>query len=435
MVKRVFFICCLVSIPVEALAQAPLLWEVQEDLQGGVDISRAIALSGKTAIVVGNGGVPLDGPDESDLVIQALAKATGVVEWTDQTFLSVGIIEPLFVATRKNRAYVVGTLYEPNDVRSAFLVRAYDVPTGAFLWQNVWHAGQGIDVDHPTGIFASPTVVLVVGYSENATRDGLATVVRAYDPLNGDILWEDRAGSTGVDEVGWSIAANRNRVFVAGTISPTSDASLRDVFVRAYDAQSGNVVWEVTQQSVSATKLVLASGRLLVAGSSAENTYLAAFSAATGALIWQDTVPTSGFVADIAIGGSRVAAGINSGSQLIVRTYDLNTGVVEWEDRSAVQPGFFNRVSAVAINNNAVFAAGSSGQDFGNSEFLVRAFDARTGLTLWEDHSHPSPQTSAVDLALGKFRLFVAGRAVSSSTSDNFLIRTYDVRPSATATY
>ncbi len=435
MVKRVLFTCFLAWIPVAAFAQAPLLWEVQEDIDGGIDMARAITLSGKAAIVVGNGGVPLEGPDESDLVIQALGRTTGAIQWTDQAFLSVGAVEPLFVATRRNRAYVVGTLREPNDVRSAFLVRAYDVPTGAFLWQNVWHAGQGVDVDHPTGIFATPTVVLVVGYSENATRDGLAAVVRAYDPLTGNILWEDRAGSTGVDKLGRAIAANRNRVFVAGTVSPASDPTLRDLFVRAYDATSGNLVWEIGRQTVIPTKLLLASGRLLVAGSSAASTYLAAFSASTGALIWQDTVPANGIVADIAVGGSRVAAGINSGSQLIIRTHDLVTGVVEWEDRSATQPGFFNHVSAVAINNDAVFAAGSSGQDFGNSEFLVRAYATQSGLTLWEDRSHPSPQTVAVDLALGRFRLFVAGYTTSNSISTDFLIRAYDVRPGTTATH
>jgi len=435
MLKAAVFVCCLVGIPVAAFAQAPLLWELQEDINGGIDIARAITLSGKTAIVVGNGGVPLEGTDESDLVIQALGRATGAIQWTDQTFLSVGVIEPLFVTTRKNRAYVVGTLREPNDVRSAFLIRAYDVPTGVLLWENVWHAGQGVDVDHPTGIFATPTVVLLVGYSENATRDGLATVVRAYDPISGDILWEDRAGSTGVDEIGRAVAANRNRVFVAGSISPGSNPSLPDLFVRAYDARSGDVVWEVTRQSVTATKLVLAPQRVLIAGSSAASTYLAAFSAATGALIWQDTVPTNGIVADIAVGGSRVAAGINSGSQMVIRTYDLSTGVVEWASQSAAQPGFFKRVLAVAINNDAVFAAGTSGENFGNSDFLVQTYDTRSGLTLWEDHSHPSVQTAAVDLALGRFRVFVAGYATDGSTNRDFLVRAYDIRPSTAATH
>jgi len=431
MVKKIAVFCCLVWMPVHAFAQGPLLWEDQEDIAGGVDIVRAITLSGKAAIVVGNGGVPLEGADESDLVIEALGRATGAVRWMDQTYLSIGTVEPMFVATHKNHAYVVGTLRPQDDLRSAFLVRAYDVPTGVLLWENVWHAGQGIDTDHPTAILASPTSVLVVGYSENATRDGLATVVRAYHPESGDILWEDRAGRTGVDEIGRAVAANRNRVFIAGTISATT-SSLRDLFVRAYDASSGDVVWEVTQQSVTPTKLLLASGRLIVAGSAALNTFLATFSAATGALIWQDTVPTSGFVADVAVSGSRIAAGINSDSQSAVRVYDLSTGIVQWEDRAAIQPGSFNRVSAVAINNDAVFAAGSSGRVFGNSDFTVRAYDAGSGIVLWDDHSHSSPQSTAVDLALGKFRLFVAGYTSSSATSTDFLIRTYDLRPRTT---
>jgi outer membrane protein assembly factor BamB len=435
MVKIAVVVCCLVSAPVEAFAQAPLLWELQEDIKGGVDIAQAITLSGKTAVVVGNAGVPLEGTDESDLVIQALGRTTGAIQWSDQTFLSIGVIEPLFVATRQHRAYVVGTLREPNDVRSAFLLSAYDVRTGALLWQNVWHIGQGVDVDHPTGVFATPTLVLVVGYSENETRDGLATVVRAFDPLSGDIVWEDRVGSTGVDQLGRAIAANRNRVFVAGSIASASDPSPPDLFVRAHDARSGNVVWEITRPSVSVTKLVLASQRVLIAGSSALNTYLAAFSAATGALIWQDTVPTAGVVADIAVDGSRIAAGINSGSQLVIRSYDLGTGAVEWENISAAGPGLFNRVVAVAINREAVFATGTSGQVFGNSDFLVQAYDARSGLVLWEDHSHSSSQTAAVDLALGRSRLFVAGYTTDSSTLRDFLVRAYDIRPNTPATH
>ena len=72
--------------------------------------------------------------------------------------------------------------------------------------------------------------------------------------------------------------------------------------------------------------------------------------------------------------------------------------------------------------------AGLAGQDFGNSEFLVRAYDAHDGTLLWDDRSHPSSQTVAVDLQLGKFRLFVAGYAFDSATGLDFLIRGYDIR-------
>ena len=89
-----------------------------------------------------------------------------------------------------------------------------------------------------------------------------------------------------------------------------------------------------------------------------------------------------------------------------------------------------------------MFAAGTFAKDFGNSDFTVRAYNARTGLLLWDDHSHVSPQTTAVDIALGKFRLFVAGYTTNSSNSTpfsipntDFLIRAYDVRPGTTATH
>ena len=432
--KRIVLACCVVCLPLNAFAQGPLLWELQEDIDGGVDLARAITLSGRAAVVVGNGGVPLEGTDESDLVIQALSRTTGAVRWSDQTFLSIGSVEKLFTTSRKNRAYVVGTLREPNDLRNALLVRGYSVPTGELLWQNVWHASPGVDRDHPTGIFAGPTAVIVVGYSENATGDGLAAVVRAYDPVSGAVLWEDRAGSTGVDVIGLTITANRNRVFIAGTTSPSSNPSLRDLFVRAYDAGSGQLLWEISRQSVTPTKIALASGRLLVAGSAGLSTYLAVFST-TGPLLWEDMAPTTGFVADVAVSGSRIAVAINAGPQFAIRAYDLSSGILQWEDRSALRSGFHDQVLAVELNNDAVFAAGNSGEDFGNSEFLVRAYDARSGTLLWDDRSHSSPRTTAFDLALGKSRLFVAGYTTTSATDSDFLIRAYAARPNTAATH
>ena len=58
----------------------------------------------------------------------------------------------------------------------------------------------------------------------------------------------------------------------------------------------------------------------------------------------------------------------------------------------------------------------------------MRAFDAETGSLLWEDNSHFSTDNAtAVDMVLGKNRLFVAAQVVNA-TSD-FVIRAYDIRP------
>src|SRR5262245_38296793 len=77
MIKQILFAMFLLSPQAHAYAQTPLLWELQEDILGGTDMARAITLSGRRAVVLGNGGVPLEGTDGSDFVIQALSRANG----------------------------------------------------------------------------------------------------------------------------------------------------------------------------------------------------------------------------------------------------------------------------------------------------------------------------------------------------------------------
>ena len=89
-----------------------------------------------------------------------------------------------------------------------------------------------------------------------------------------------------------------------------ASGSDRDLFVRAYDAVSGDVEWEISRQEVSVTTIRLDSGRLLVGGAAADATYLAAISTKNGVFLWQDATPTSEFVIDIAASGPRITAAI-----------------------------------------------------------------------------------------------------------------------------
>ena len=92
--------------------------------------------------------------------------------------------------------------------------------------------------------------------------------------------------------------------------SDRASGSDRDLFVRAYDAVSGDVEWEISRQGVSVTTIRLDSGRLLVGGAAADATYLAAISTKNGVFLWQDATPTSEFVIDIAASGPRITAAI-----------------------------------------------------------------------------------------------------------------------------
>jgi hypothetical protein len=58
MIRRILCAVFVLTVPLDVYAQAPLLWESEEDIQGGADLVRAITLSGRSVVVVGNGGVP-----------------------------------------------------------------------------------------------------------------------------------------------------------------------------------------------------------------------------------------------------------------------------------------------------------------------------------------------------------------------------------------
>jgi hypothetical protein len=427
----------LLLLPLSVFGQGPLLWDRQEDFQGGYDAAEAVALSGRTAVVIGNSTAPQDGPDDHDLVVQALRKTTGAQAWNDQAFLSNCCNESLFLASRQHRVFAVGTRREPGQAISAILVRGYDVPSGALLWENIWSPSPGaIDADHPTDVVAGPTAVVITGYGRNANGNALAFLVRAYDPVSGAVLWDDRVDTDNVDVVASTAAINRNRVFVAGSSSPTSNSSAHDLILRAYDVGSGGVDWEITRAGVNATQLELDAGRLFVAGSNGSATYLAALAAKTGASLWEDGAPLSGSFNDIAATGGRLAAAIQSGAGFAVRVYDAATGAMAWEDHPATPPGFSQAALAVDLNDNAVYVAGHYSQDFGYSELMVRAYDGRTGALAWDDRSHRTNVggiNTVADVALGARRLFVAGFAFTSSLDADFVVRAYDIRPGAVA--
>src|SRR3954471_20158525 len=122
MLIRVLCVVLLLATPGAAAAQGPLLWELQQDFNGGDDDVRGLTLSGRSVIMVGNAGVPSDGPDENNEVIQAVARPTGAVQWSNETLLSpAGTHGWVFVASSQRRAYVVGTLEQPSDRLNAFL--------------------------------------------------------------------------------------------------------------------------------------------------------------------------------------------------------------------------------------------------------------------------------------------------------------------------
>jgi len=423
----------LLATPGVAAAQGPLLWELQQDFNGGLDDARSLALSGRSVIVVGNAGQATDGTNENDLVIQAFARPTGAIQWSDRTFLSRGVIDWVFVATHQQRAFVVAALNPPGDLRSAFLVRAFDVPTGGLLWQDISFPSDQIDAARPTALVATASQLVVTGYAGNLSRDGLAAVIRAHDASTGAVLWEVRDDRPGRDVIPWTVTANQRRIVVAGSIGA---ATGRDLFVRSYDAVSGRLEWEMTRQAVTPIKIALASGRVIVAGaadgSGIGQSYLAAVSARNGNLLWEDTAPIEGRFSDIAVTDDRIVGAINSSFTTTIRAYNPATGNTLWQAQPPIDRGMAGAFLAVGDRNGVVFAAGQIGARIpgGTQSIWVQAYDAVAGHLLWDDRSHLGQEAAAFDLVVGPRRVFVAGYAHSGSSRD-WVIRAYDARADA----
>jgi outer membrane protein assembly factor BamB len=416
---------CLMLCSANAYGQN-LLWEMMYDASGGTDVARAVTLSKRAAILIGNASNPAD--DVNDLVIQSLRRKNGSVLWTDRVPAAPGLVLDLQIASHQGRVFAAG--YVPGAAVSStdMVIRGYDALHGTLLWNSVWDAGRD---DLPQALVAGPTAVVVVGYGGNMGGQPINFLVRAYEPGSGLILWEDRVERPDLATAAWTVAITRNRVFVAGT---TQSTQARDLLLRAYDAFSGELVWETTRPSTTPTAIKVVAGRVFLAGSSFNSSYVGALDARNGEWLWEDdaTGPSGGF-GDLAVLGQRVVAAGSVGPNLLLRAYDASTGTVAWQDQPPVSPGYNDRATAVALNGRAVYVVGSTHQPFGPSEMLVRAYGV-DGTPLWDDRSHRSvgvPGTSAVDVALGKNRLFVTGFV--QGVREDFVIRAYDVRADGTA--
>ena len=279
-----------------------LLWEMMDDASGGTDVARALTLSTRTAIFIGNASNSAD--DVNDLVIQSLRRRNGSVLWTDRVPTATGLGLGLQIASHQGRVFAAGYVAGAVASSTDMVIRSYDALHGTLLWNSVWDAGRD---DLPQAIVAGPTAVVVVGYGGNVPGQPVNFLVRAYEPGSGLILWEDRVERPDLDSTAaWTVAITRNHVVVAGT---TQSTQARDLLLRAYNALSGELVWETTRPSTTPTAIDVVAGRVFLAGSSFNSSYVGALDAKNGEWLWEDdaTGPSGGF-GDLAVHGQRVVA-------------------------------------------------------------------------------------------------------------------------------
>jgi len=144
-------------------------------------------------------------------------------------------------------------------------------------------------------------------------------------------------------------------------------------------------------------------------------------------LVWEDTSTFGSFV-DVAIRDQRLVAVGRSLQKALIRAYHPFNGRVAWEDITQPPVEVSESLSAVALSDEVAYVTGVSGEDFGESEFVVRAYDLFRGRVLFDDRSHPSGGflgSAGRGIAIGTTHVYAVGW-VSDSGSTDFLIRAYD---------
>jgi hypothetical protein len=164
-----------------------------------------------------------------------------------------------------------------------------------------------------------------------------------------------------------------------------------------------------------------------------------AYDAKTGALRWADQRDPAGFndVAEaLAVWGGRVfAAGSGergAGNQdFLLRAYEAKTGTLLWEDQTD-KAGLNDAAFALAVGGGLVFAAGFGTNAAGNQDFLVRAYRAKDGALVWEDQVDQAGfNDTAFALAVAEGLVFAAGSGQRAAGNEDFLVRAYDATSGA----
>jgi len=234
------------------------------------------------------------------------------------------------------------------------------------------HLGKGGGVHGANAVASKGSRVFVAGLGH--TEEGADEwVVRAYNKNTGELLWSDEFDHGGGASKARALAVKGKRLFVAG-VGRNAEKDLKWI-VRAYDTKTGSLLWDDQfddEGRFAAPRAITVKGnRVFVVGTrSTEGTahtwVVRAYSASTGALLWSDEFDSTQGTSDanaVAVKGSRVfAAGSGRlkeiGREWVVRAYDSKTGAVLWTDQFDVGGGD-NEARAIAVKGNRVFAAGS----------------------------------------------------------------------------
>lgn len=353
------------------------------------------------------------------------------------------------IAAEGNRLYVAVS-------DEAYLVRVYAAKSGTLLWQDDAFAGAPDNSSSASAVAADRGRVYVAGrLRNNQAKPSDDFLVRVSDGKTGTLLWQDLFDLAGEDDFAQKIAVEKRHVYVGGvgTIrrGHPGDAGNTALLVRAYDARGGKLLWQdvsdptAETQTNEVTSIAAENGQVYVAGNRDSGALVRAYDGDTGALLWQDQEQTAGFTA-IAAGHGRVYASghRNYGSLgfFFVRAYDGTTGIVLWQDLYTLVGVDGSGSAAISVDGGRVYAVGNGANGIGpgaGTDFLVRAYDGKTGESLWQDNFHGPGSRTNVAIAVDSGEpaaspdgtvkgkgVYVAGFTTAAANDTDFVVRAYE---------
>lgn len=424
------------SFPGSASASpSELLWEDRFDTAGSIDVATAIVSDARRVYAAGYG---VNAAGNFDFLVRTYSAKTGDVLWRDEFDMAGGDDAASSIATDGTHIFAAGRVASPGEDPD-LLIRAYMARSGDFLWEDVFDVAGGFD--EALAVAADGRQVLVAGGGTNAAGN-FDFLVRAYDGRSGALLWRDQVDVAGSHDVAEAIATDGRRVFAAGGV--TNALGDLDLAVRAYDARTGIGLWNDQFDAAGgsdAAKAIATDGtQVLVAGFATSATgggdfLVRAYESKTGAIRWEDQVDKSGggdtaLAAATSHGRAYVTGFATSAAgdfDFLVRAYDARTGESSWEDQFDAM-GRDDQAFAISSDGRRVFVAGAGTNIAGDRDFILRAHDGRTGSILWEDQvDKAGGDDAAFAVATGHGLVFAAGQVGTFGNLD-FILRAHDSR-------
>jgi uncharacterized delta-60 repeat protein len=329
----------------------------------------------------------------------------------------------------------------------------YAAADGALLWQSIYTSGgTGANVGTSVAVDAAGHVA-VAGYSQGTTRDMFAARYAAADGtpffqrrIDGGYNKTDTANAVAVDAAG--------NVVVAGFVRDATNN--KDFRVTKLAAADGATQWnwnvngttglydEAFAVRVDAAGAVIATGTAVNANYDLYTVKLSSAGVPLWSKMWNSSFNSSDAGLDLVLDGegdvivgghSYRAAGIKDG---YVAKYSGATGALIWDRRFNGVANLQDEIRSVDVDAEGnVVATGYSENAGDSSDVLTAKMLECDGGLLWEKiyNGAPNLNDAAVSVAVSPAgQVFIAGYATTALSTTDFLVVSYNsVAPAAQA--